>query len=84
MSLCQYKNVFGKPNNGLHSYRVAGFAIIDIVLTLLVAILICYMRSLNSIKSVLIYFIYLMLIAVILHRIFCVNTTLNLMLFGKV
>ena len=94
MSVCQYKNMFGKPNTGLHNYRVFNFAVVDVVLTVVLAVLICYIYGCNlnmytfsafrkSLKNVLFCFICLMIIAIVLHRIFCVNTTLNLFLFGK-
>ena len=30
MSLCQYKDIFGKPGEGAHSYRVANVAVVDV------------------------------------------------------
>jgi hypothetical protein len=34
---CPYKNIFGEPGTGAHSYRFMGFAIADTVLTLMLA-----------------------------------------------
>jgi hypothetical protein len=31
--LCKYKNMFGIPNKGLHSYRIFNIAIVDLTLT---------------------------------------------------
>jgi len=33
--LCKYKNIFGKPNTGVHSYKLFDLAIVDIAVTLL-------------------------------------------------
>jgi len=35
----KYRNIFGKPGKGIHSIRFAGTAIVDYLLTILVAIL---------------------------------------------
>ena len=37
---CKYKDSLGRPNEGLHSYRIGGFAIFDIILTLILALII--------------------------------------------
>ena len=34
MVLCEFKDIFGKPGEGVHSIRIANFAIIDILLTI--------------------------------------------------
>jgi hypothetical protein len=34
---CPYKNLFGAPGTGAHSYRFMGVAVVDTVLTILVA-----------------------------------------------
>ncbi len=70
MSLCQYKNIFGAPNEGVHSHRFAGFAIVDIVATILLAMIISKYAKSNFLKTLLIIFI----IAQIFHYLFCVET----------
>ena len=37
---CEYRHIFGKEGEGAHSYRVFGIAAVDLVLTILVAVLI--------------------------------------------
>jgi hypothetical protein len=76
----EFKNIFGKEGEGAHSIRFLNFAIIDIILTIIGAILIGYFFKIN----ILIVLIILIIIAIILHRIFCVNTTLNKMIFGEI
>ena len=38
--LCQYKDIFGKVGEGVHSYRVLDFAIVDVIATVIGAYLI--------------------------------------------
>ena len=40
MSLCKYKNALGEPKKGIHSYRLFGVAIVDVIMTILGAYLI--------------------------------------------
>ena len=78
--LCQYKNIFGRENEGVHSIRVYNIAIIDLLLTILASWLIAKYTRLN----VFVVFIILLLMAIIMHRLFCVNTTFNKFIFGNV
>ena len=73
MNLCQYKNIFGKPNIGVHSYRIFNIAIVDLFFTVLAA----YAISKYYILDFWYVFIILMLISLILHKMFCVDTTLT-------
>ena len=80
MDLCKYRNSLGIPNQGIHSYRLLGVAIADVILTILVAILISYFF-----KTPLIYTtIFLFLLGIILHRLFCVRTTVDKLLFPNI
>jgi hypothetical protein len=78
MNLCYYNNIFGIPKEGLHKYRLFNIAIVDIILTILVALIITYFFNLNFINILLILFI----IGIILHKLFCVNTTINNLIFN--
>jgi hypothetical protein len=75
---CQYKNMFGAPNTGLHSYRIMDIAIVDVLLTLLVAWILSYMSGVEYWKMALGMFV----LGIVLHRVFCVRTTLDKLLFG--
>jgi len=79
-NLCKYRDIFGEVNTGAHSYRFLGIAIVDLGLTILGAYFIAKEFKWAFWKT----FIGLMIIAVVLHRLFCVNTTLNVLLFGKI
>ena len=34
---CKYKDIFGKPKEGVHSYRIMNIAIVDVLATILLA-----------------------------------------------
>ena len=76
----EYKNIFGKEGEGAHSIRFLNIAIVDLIFTIIGAFLISYFFNLNFF----IVFIILMIMAIILHRLFCVNTTINKMIFGEI
>jgi len=77
--LCQYKNILGTVGEGIHSYRIFDLAIVDILFTIIGAYIIyLFIPRIN-------YFIILIslfLLGIILHRIFCVRTTIDKYLFG--
>ena len=76
--LCKYRDIFGKVNTGLHAYRLFNIAIVDVLLTILLGFIIKYVFPSVNIWYVL---IGLFLLAIIIHRIFCVQTTINKLLF---
>ncbi len=79
MRLCEYKNIFGEPRKNAHSLRLFDFAVVDIVLTLILAYMIKYLFGGN-------YFIILLLLVLLgifLHWLFCVDTKLNTILFSQ-
>ena len=77
MSLCKYKNALGIPNKGIHSYRFMGVAIMDVIMTILAAYLISIFFKYNFMYTTLVLFIF----GIILHRLFCVRTTVDKLLF---
>ena len=77
MSLCKYKNALGIPNKGIHSYRFMGVAIMDVLMTIAAAYLISIFFKYNFIYTTLVLFI----LGIILHRLFCVRTTVDKLLF---
>jgi hypothetical protein len=50
MNLCAYKDALGKPGKGIHSYRLFGVAIVDVIFTVLAAMLIAYFSKYNFVK----------------------------------
>ena len=70
MSLCQYKDIFGKPGQGVHKTRFLGMAAFDFFGTMLIAALIAYFTH----ESFIIVFFILFVLGEILHLAFCVDT----------
>lgn len=78
--LCSYRHVFGEERKGFHSLRVFDVAVGDVLLTLLLSLFVSYVSKISIITTTIIIFI----VGIIIHRIFCVNTKINTMIFGKV
>ena len=77
------KDLFGRPGEGLHGYRVANVAVVDVAVTLVVAWVLANRRWVpwwpqTFAPSLLL----LLLIGVLAHRAFDVRTTVDKMLFG--
>jgi hypothetical protein len=77
--LCDYRNYFGKPKTGVHKYRVANFAIVDIIMTIIGAVIISLIFRTNLLITLGILF----LTGIALHRLFCVRTTVDILLFPQ-
>ncbi len=77
---CKHKDIFGKPGKGVHKYRIMNIAIVDVLATILLAKAIQY-------YIIPTYDIWLILLVcfiagIIFHRVFCVKTTIDKLLFG--
>ena len=78
MGLCKYKDIFGKVGTGVHSLRFFNIAVVDTILTLLLAYIInLYLKS-----NLLLIFFVLLVASIVIHRAFCVETTLTKMFFS--
>lgn len=78
--LCKYRHIFGKERQGFHSYRLFDVAIGDLILTIILAWYISYQFNVSfwiTLTSVLI-------IGIAIHRMFCVNSKINMLIFGQV
>ena len=62
--------IFGKPGEGIHSYRFLDTAIIDYLLAILGAILLTYYSNIPLVISTII----VLMFGILLHLIFNVNT----------
>ena len=78
--LCKYKDSLGIPNKGIHSYRFLNLAIMDVIMTIIAAMLISYFFK----KSFIYVSTILFVLGIILHRLFCVRTTIDKLLFPNV
>ena len=77
---CNYSEIFGKVGEGIHSYRCMTFAIIDVLLTMIVAHYLQkhFFKKYNYYEVLLGLFI----LGIVLHRLFCVRTTIDKMIFN--
>lgn len=77
---CKYKDILGKPKTGLHSYRVFNIAVVDFLLTILLAKFFEFyiMKGIPFWKILIVTFI----LGMVIHRIFCVKTTIDKLLFS--
>lgn len=78
--LCKYRHIFGREGEGAHSIRVANVAVVDVVMTFAAAFVIHKVFGVALWKVTVSVF----LLGVIMHRMFCVNTTINKLIFGKI
>ena len=79
--LCKYKDILGKPRStdGLRKYRFFGIAILDTVVVILSALAFAYFFKLSYIYTIAGFF----LLGIAIHRLFCVRTAVDVMLFGE-
>lgn len=76
--LCKYKEIGGKPGEGIHKYRLFNIAIVDVLMTILGGYLFAYIFHLSPIYSIIVFFV----VGIIVHRMFCVRTTIDKLLFS--
>lgn len=74
--LCQYKDIFGKPNTGVHTIRIYNIAIVDVLATVLLAYVLKTCTDFFKDFGLITLSLILVLASVYIHRLFCVETTL--------
>ena len=88
MSLCKYKDSLGIPNQGFHTNRIPylDVALNDTLATIggsiILSLIIKYFSPTNFLIIFIACTIFLFATGIIIHRIFCVNTTLNKSIIG--
>ena len=73
MNICpfkKYSNIFGVPNTGVHSYRFLGTAVVDYILTILLALLLTWITDIPLVLTTILSFI----IGIVFHILFGVKT----------
>ena len=85
MSLCQYKNLFGEVNSGIHTVRIFNIAIVDVLFTIIAGIIIQFflLRVFSFYIDLTLVLIVLFGLGILLHRLFCVRTTIDKLLFKE-
>jgi hypothetical protein len=72
-----FDKIIGIPNVGIHSYRIFNIAYMDVIIVLLSAIWIAWAMKWSYTKTIIGVFIS----GIIVHRMFCVRTTVDKLLF---
>lgn len=80
IDLCRYKDLFERPREGVHSYRLFDIAVVDVAATMFVAFIIARVFGFAFWKSL----VALFLVGIISHRAFCVRTTVDKVFFPNV
>jgi hypothetical protein len=79
-ALCKYRDANGRSNEGIHRFRFLGVSSVDMGVTILGVLLAAYLLRVNFFML----FVVTMIVAICVHRSFCVNTAINKMIFGEV
>lgn len=78
MSLCKYKNLFGIPGKGIHAFKIFGISVWDTLITIVCAIIIAWVAGWPYLKTIAVVF----LLGIVVHRLFCVRTAVDKLLFS--
>ena len=78
IDLCKYKDLFGEPSEGLRKYRIFDIAILDVAVVIIIGLAISFFTKMN----IWIVLGILFLLGIIAHRVFCVRTGVDQMLFS--
>lgn len=76
-SLCPYKNLIGKPDTGVHKYKILHISVFNT----LVVVIFSYMISRYYNEDFKLVFFASLLLGIIIHRLFCVRTTVDKLIF---
>ena len=75
--LCKYKDLFGKLNTGIHSYKIFKISILDVAVTAIGAYGISWFLGTPYLLTLGLFFLF----GIFIHRLFCVRTTIDKFLF---
>ncbi len=79
--LQKYRYIFGKPGKGIHRFRICNLAIVDILLTFLLAKIV--QVTLFSHTSYSIVALCMFILGIFMHLLFGVQTPIQRFLFGR-
>ncbi len=80
IDLCRFKEILGRPRERIHSYRLFDIAVIDVAVTIMIALVIVRVFGFVFWKSLAASFI----MGIISHRVFCVSTKVDKLLFSNI
>lgn len=77
--LCKYRDMFGKPGTGQHAFMhdIGGIAWVDVISVLVGAVAMSWMFCWSVWNTA----VCLFLVGILVHRLFCVRTTIDKLLF---
>ncbi len=76
---CKYKDIFGKPGEGIHSFRIFDISVFDVLVVIFLAYVVkAFVPSFSFIFILIILFVF----GILVHRLFCVSTTIDKLLFN--
>jgi hypothetical protein len=78
MDLCKYKDSLGIPGKGVHTHFM-GVAWRDVVSTIIGGAILSFIFNWNMLYTI----VGLFILGIILHRLFCVHTTVDKLLFPQ-
>jgi hypothetical protein len=73
----KYKDIFGSPGTGVHSYRIFDIAVVDMAFTIILIIVLVITTGKNPLLITAACFG----TGIVAHRLFCVRTTIDHILF---
>lgn len=77
-TFCQHRDFFGKPRTGAHAYRLFDLALVDVTGTIIIGWGIAKIAGWSIWKTICVIFG----IGILFHRLFCVDTTIDRLLFS--
>jgi uncharacterized membrane protein YdfJ with MMPL/SSD domain len=80
LGLSRYKDIFGRPKEGAHAYRIFNIAVVDVAATVIAAFLVARVFGVAFWKSLVALFI----IGIVSHRAFSVRTTVDKWVFTNI
>ena len=75
--LCKYKDILGKPREGIRKYRIFDISIMDTAVVIIFGFFISRYMEWNLWLTLFVLFI----LGIIVHKIFCVRTGIDKLLF---
>jgi len=80
-NFCKYKNMLGKPNEGIRKrYRIFDISIIDVIATIILALAIKFFLA-HDVSFIAI-LISCFIAGILIHRMFCVKTKIDKIIFS--
>ena len=77
--LCKYKDSLGTPGRGIHGIRLMNLAVVDVLGTVALGWIVSAVWKIAMWEAT----CYMFLLGIILHRVFCVETTVDRFLFSS-